>query len=144
MYEIIPNRLATHGIGDNNLVEPFFNSSTGIALHNKEGDEVTTENGDYWYILDARVISDEGISDILDYAYLIAYADHMLKGNEACVVCCGVGQSRSNAIALGILVHHFKMDFYEAYELIREKVPIQWIHPDHIAKLKKLFNVTLP
>lgn len=36
------------------------------------------------------------------------------------------------------------MDFYDAYNLIREKVPIAQIEPSHMSKLKKLFNVGLP
>jgi hypothetical protein len=48
------------------------------------------------------------------------------------------------AIALGVLVKYFNMDFYKVLELIREKVPRANISPNHISKLKKLFNVTLP
>jgi hypothetical protein len=36
------------------------------------------------------------------------------------------------------------MDFYDALELIKEKVPISNIDPSHIVALKKMFNVTLP
>jgi predicted protein tyrosine phosphatase len=60
------------------------------------------------------------------------------------LICCVAGISRSNAIALGILVKYFNMDFYEASELVKEKVPQANISPEHIEKLKKMFKVTLP
>lgn len=39
---------------------------------------------------------------------------------------------------------HNNMDFYDAYNLVREKVPVAQIEPGHIERLKKLFNVGLP
>jgi hypothetical protein len=59
------------------------------------------------------------------------------------VICCVAGVSHSNAIALGVLVKYFGMDFYDAWKLIRKRVPRANINPSHISKLKKLFNVTL-
>lgn len=56
----------------------------------------------------------------------------------------GAGQSRSPVIALGVLMKHNNMDFYDAYNLVREKVPVAQIEPGHIERLKKLFNVGLP
>lgn len=136
MYEIISKVLATDGIGDNYLVQP-----PNEAVHEEP---ILYKDRGRWFQLDARILSDEGDSDDYVYEYLIDYGVRMIKKGLPLVVVCGAGQSRSNAIALGILVQNFHMDFYDAYELIREKVPIQWIHPDHISKLKKLFNVTLP
>ena len=46
--------------------------------------------------------------------------------------------------ALGVLVKYFDMDFYDAWELVKQRVPRAYINPSHISKLKKLFNVTLP
>jgi hypothetical protein len=48
------------------------------------------------------------------------------------------------AIALGILVRYFHMDFYDAWDLIDSRVPISSIDPGHISQLKKLFSVTVP
>jgi predicted protein tyrosine phosphatase len=59
------------------------------------------------------------------------------------VICCVAGISRSNAIALGVLVKYFDMDFYDAWELVRQRVPRANINSSHISKLKKLFGVTL-
>lgn len=148
MYEIIPGKLASHGIGDTKYpLPPNEAQHEDILTYEQhfEFDYTTDKLPEEWRILDARIIDDEGNTDEYFYRYLIYYGVRMIKdkGWRVCV-CCGAGQSRSNAIALGILVQHFNMDFYDAYELIREKVPIQWIMPDHISKLKKIFGVSLP
>lgn len=49
-------------------------------------------------------------------------------------------RGRSNAIALGVLVYHFKINFNQAMELIISKVPICNILPPHISALQKLLN----
>jgi predicted protein tyrosine phosphatase len=59
------------------------------------------------------------------------------------VICCGAGKSRSNAIALGVLVEN-GMDFYDALELVKARVPIRHIDPSHITALKRLFKVSIP
>ena len=51
------------------------------------------------------------------------------------------GMNRSNAIALGVLVQYFKMDFFKALELIQSRVPICTIISTNIVALTKLFNV---
>lgn len=136
MYEIIPDTLATHGIGDDYVVQPIEKRRTGekIVFNNKD-----------WIIIDARVLSDEGLSSQDDYEWLIAWCRwyESALGHRICI-CCGAGQSRSNAIALGYLVYKFNMDFYGAWELVKKKVPICYIMPDHISMLKKIFGVTLP
>jgi len=48
--------------------------------------------------------------------------------------------NRSNAIALGVLVQYFRMDFFEALELIKSRVPICTIISANIVALTKLFN----
>lgn len=67
-----------------------------------------------------------------------------LEEHKKVVICCGAAQSRSPAIAIGVLMKRYDMDFYDACNLVREKVPIAQIEPCHISKLKKLFNVGLP
>lgn len=136
MYGIIPDKLATHGIGDNYLVQP--------ANEARHEEPLFFRDNKAWHILDARILSDEGDSDEYIYRYLIDYGKRIIDEYGNVVVCCGAGQSRSNAIALGILIQAFNYNFYDAYELIREKVPIQQIMPEHIAKLKEIFNVTIP
>jgi len=78
------------------------------------------------------------------YKQKIDDAISTLAKHKKIVICCGAGQSRSPAIASGILMKHYNMDFYNAYNLVREKVPEALIEPCHISKLKKLFNVGLP
>lgn len=53
---------------------------------------------------------------------------------------CVAGISRSNAIALGFLAKYFKMDFDEAWALIRKLVPDSRIRSGHISQLRKSFN----
>jgi hypothetical protein len=43
-----------------------------------------------------------------------------------------------------VLVQHFKMGFYDAWELVKKKVPICNIDLSYIAALKKMFKVKLP
>ena len=64
-----------------------------------------------------------------------------LELGEKVVVCCNHGMNRSNAIALGVLVQYFKMDFFKALELIQSRVPICTILSTNIVALTKLFNV---
>jgi len=52
--------------------------------------------------------------------------------------------NRSNAIALGVLVQYFKMDFVKAFELIKSRAPICTIISANIVALTKLFNVKSP
>ena len=130
LYQIIKNKLAVEGIGEDE--HPMI-----------RGDFRIRDDG--WYQVDARTISDLGYeNDIMDYETLIDRASISLSSGNKCVIVCGAGQSRSNAIALGILVHVFDMDFYDAWELIKKRVPTSLIDPSHISKLKKLFGVTIP
>ena len=68
----------------------------------------------------------------------------LMQKHGRVVICCVAGISRSNAIALGVLVKYGGMDFYDAWTLVEDRVPIANINPSHISKLKRLFNVTLP
>ncbi len=63
-----------------------------------------------------------------------------LELREKVVICCRVGASRSNTIAVGVLVRYFKMDFHKALELVISKVPICNILQPHIMALQKLFK----
>jgi predicted protein tyrosine phosphatase len=144
VYKILDN-LATHGIEynyDNNyyLISKDSVSEEEILTFS----EATDEDGNKWLIIDTRILSDYKVNDIQDYLALIDTCSLALNQNHRILVCCGAGISRSNAVALGVLVKHFKMDFYDAWELIKEKVPISNIDPSHIVALKKIFNVTLP
>ena len=56
-------------------------------------------------------------------------------GNKVIVMCVG-GMSRSNAVALAYLVKN-GMEFNEAWDLIRDKVPIAQINMDLIDFVKE-------
>lgn len=128
MFKITEN-LATHGLGETTY--PAAKLDGGLLA-----------DTDFW-IVDVRDMLDES-QPIEVYQQKIDHAISCLDKHEKIAVCCGAGQSRSNAIAIGVLMKKYSMDFYDAYNLIREKVPIAQIEPCHISKLKKLFNVGLP
>lgn len=99
---------------------------------------------DGWLLIDVRNLKDDGTNKLEDYKKHVEEAVELLQLRQRVVVGCVAGESRSNSIAVGILVRHYEMDFYDAMELVREKVPIAQMDPSHILKLKKLFRVTLP
>jgi predicted protein tyrosine phosphatase len=144
VYKILDN-LATHGIAYNHDNNYYIISKDSVSEEEiLTFSETTDEEGNKWLIIDARILSDYKVNDIQGYLALIDTCSLALNQNHSILVCCGAGISRSNAVALGVLVKHFKMDFYDAWELIKEKVPISNIDPLHIVALKRIFNVTLP
>jgi protein-tyrosine phosphatase len=120
MYKIL-DKLAVHG----------FNGDARIT--NLDTKYVDAEFGyiDGFKIIDVRMLNDLG-NKKQDYDLNILRVTSELDEGNSVVVCCEAGQSRSNAIALGVLVRYFKMDFYDACELIKEKVPISQVDPSHI------------
>lgn len=133
MYKILPS-LAVHG----------FNGSAKVTKVNMTKGEREEGNIEDFIINDVRYLDDLGSNPMEDYILEIARITTMIKSGHKVVVCCEAGQSRSNAIALGVLVHLFDFDFYDAWELIKKKNPTCDIDMSHIEKLKKLFNVTIP
>src|SRR2546427_10723342 len=119
----ITDSLAVHGLGE----------SAYQAQGLKEG---CLENTDYW-IVDVRDMLDE-TQPVDVYKQKIDYAMSCLQKHKKIVVCCGAGQSRSPAVAIGLLMMHYKMDFYDAFNLVKEKVPMAQIEPCHIRSLKQL------
>ena len=59
----------------------------------------------------------------------VEHVEKLLKKRKKVIVICVGGMSRSNSVALACLVKN-GMDFYEAYNLVREKVPIAQINMD--------------
>jgi protein-tyrosine phosphatase len=133
LFKIIENKLATEGIGQFDYV--VLNEG-----HHQTGDHTH----DSWIVADVRDLYDDDSNSLDEYEKKIDIVWELLQKHHKVVICCVAGISRSNAIALGVLVKYFDMDFYEALELIREKVPRANISPGHISQLKKLFNVALP
>lgn len=130
MYKILDN-LATHGIGESVPPQQMYPEA-----------EIGWIDG--FRIIDVRMLNDYECNSNRDYKVNIARVTSYLECNVPVVICCDTGQSRSNAIALGVLVHHFKMGFYDAWELVKKKVPICNIDPSHISALKKIFKVKSP
>lgn len=129
MYKIT-EYLATHGLGESSY--PMERIKTG---------EVLEDTG--FAIVDVRLMLDEP-QPLEVYKNTIAIAMVALNRRGKIVICCGAGQSRSNAIALAVLMIKENMDFYDAWEKVKERVPICMIESCHISAIKKLFGVTLP
>jgi protein-tyrosine phosphatase len=125
MYKIKDN-LATHGLGEPGILKGYSECKQGLI--------------DKFRIVDVRTLID-GPNSLVDYELNITRAISYLEIDEKVVICCRLGISRSNAIALGVLVHYFKIDFDQAVELISSKVPICNILPPHIMALQKLLSI---
>jgi len=65
--------------------------------------------------------------------------DKAHKKGKKVIVVCGSGISRSNAVALAHLVKH-DMDFEDAHNLIREKVPVANIDMGLLDLIKKIYG----
>ncbi len=125
MHKILDS-LATHGIGEPGLLAGYSECKEGFI--------------DKFRIVDVRTLVD-GENSLFEYELNIARVVSYLEMGEKVVICCRAGVSRSNAIALGVLVHYFKIDFSKALELITSKIAICDILPPHISALCKLLNV---
>jgi protein-tyrosine phosphatase len=133
LFKIIENKLATQGINE-------------FSYH--ELKDVDYDTGGVtnitWPVADVRDLYDDDCNSLEDYEKKIDLAWELMQKHGRVVICCVAGISRSNAIAVGVLVKYGGMDFYDAWNLVEDRVPIANINPSHISKLKRLFNVTLP
>ena len=125
MYKILDN-LATHGVGEPGILKGYSECKQGLI--------------DNFRIIDVRTLVD-GLNPLFDYELNIMRVISYLEVDEKVVICCRLGISISNAIALGVLVHHFKINFNRALELIISKVPICNILTPHILAVQKLLNI---
>jgi rhodanese-related sulfurtransferase len=107
--------LATYGIGDKNTPK-YINS---------------------YKVLDVRSLLDESGNKDEDYYRLIDRGIYLLDNYDRVVVCCAAGISRSNAIAVGILMKYWKMDFQTAFEIVNNKISNCLIENAHINFLKR-------
>ena len=98
-------RLATYGLGDWNYdwrtMKPF------------EGNI-----GEY-KVLDVRHLRDDWGNQLEDYKKLIDKGCQLLDENKRVLVACMAGISRSNAIAMGILMQKYGMSFKDAYNEVK-------------------------
>jgi protein-tyrosine phosphatase len=130
LFKIIENKLATQGI------QQF--SYRVLNEGNHQTNEFTAQS---WPVVDVRDLYDDGSSKLEVYEKKIDLSWQVIQNYGRVVVCCVAGVNRSNAIALGVLVKYFEMDFDDAMALIRKKVPIANIDLLHIVQLKKLLKL---
>ena len=97
---------------------------------------------DDFRIIDVRVLPEvDAPPSLSEYKLNIVRVTSYLELDEKVVVCCSHGMNRSNAIALGVLVKYFKMDFFKALELIKSRVPICTILSANIVALRKVLRI---
>src|ERR687887_1265807 len=125
MYKILEN-LATHALGKPIILHSYVDCKIGLI--------------DDFKIIDVRILNYLNISPSECRLNIMRVTSYLELGKKI-VICSSHGMNRSNAIALGVLVQYFKMDFYKAGELIDSKVPICNITTDNISTLAKMFNV---
>jgi hypothetical protein len=129
MYEL-NDSLAVYALkGTCNITDTemrYCNQETGIL--------------DGFKIVDVRMISNGNNSEA-EYKLNIERVLSWLRIGDKVVVCCETGKSKSNAIALAVLVKYFKLDFEDGLRLIKEKVPNSHIHPSMISDMKELLDV---
>ncbi|MDP9306412.1 MAG: hypothetical protein M3O68_08735, partial [Thermoproteota archaeon] len=93
-----------------------------------------------FHIIDVRMLKNSQSNPDGDYLLNIVRVTSWLQCKEKVVICSGSARSRSPAIAVGVLVKYFKLDFYSAWEQVRKKVP--FVNIDyHIISLKRIFGV---
>lgn len=155
MYKI-NDRVAVHGF-DFNPYTYDINLGNIDYMHSGEFGYITDigmlrtgqpfkDKDKEWIIIDCRNISDS--PEIKTHIGI--YLDHILEAglfldwgyNVVC--CCSAGQSRSNAIALSVLIKYFNMDYYTAYDLVKKNNPVCNIAMEHLDVIKKIFQVGLP
>ena len=129
MYKILEN-LATDGLGQPSELSAYVDCEIGFI--------------DDFRIIDVRVLPEFDTPSSFEYKLNIMRVASYLELGEKVVVCCSHGMNRSNAIALGVLVQYFKMDFFQAWELIQSRVSVCTIISTNIVALTKLFNVKFP
>ncbi len=144
MYQIIEGKLATEGIQQ--FSYQFYSEG------NYQSNQFTSNS---WAVVDVRDLYDRRYYSIgnnnknnnnnnntlQDYERKMDLAWEMMQKYGRVVICCVAGISRSNAIAIGVLVKYFKMPFDEAWKLVHLKVPISDIHEVHVTSLKELLSV---
>jgi len=127
MYKILEN-LATDGLGEPTELSSYIDCEIGLI--------------DDFRIIDVRVLPEvDAPSSLSEYKLNIVRVTSYLELDEKVVVCCSHGMNRSNAIALGVLVKYFKMDFFKALELIKSRVPICTILSANIIALRKVLRI---
>jgi hypothetical protein len=102
-------------------------------------DAVVGKNDDF-QIIDVRMLKDNHSNRDGEYLLNIVRVTSWLQCNEKVVICSSMARSRSPAIAVGVLIKYFKLDFFSAWQQVRKKVPSANIDC-YIISLKRIFGV---
>ena len=127
MY-LIKDDLATHGL------EAQW--GTGITDDMIKQPDANGEI-DGFFVLDVRERMLDAPNRLTTYVKLIDEAIGLLHRGKL-VICCSAGVSRSNSIALGVLIVEYAMSFEDAIALVRESVPIASPLPCHLRQIRRL------
>ncbi|KAA2282977.1 protein-tyrosine phosphatase family protein [Candidatus Nitrosocosmicus agrestis] len=127
---IIPDKLSTAGMGE------YHYSFLQEGLYQPDQDSPES-----WRVVSVRHLVDDDSNSLQEYEKCIDTAIATINQHGKVVICCSYGISRSNAIAVGVLVKHFGMDFDNAVELVKKMVSKANIKNAHIIKLKELFGI---
>lgn len=133
MYRI-NDQLATHG-----LEEQWGSDITDDMIAKPDGNGVI----DGFKVMDIRGRMLDARNPLGVYRKLTDEALGILRNNGKVVICCSAGVSRSNSIAIAVLVKHFQMNFDEALSLVSEKVLIANPLPCQIQQLSLPFDSQL-
>lgn len=128
MYKI-NDQLATHG-----LEEQWGSDITDDMI--AKPDNYNMIEG--FKVIDVRDRMLDARNPLDVYRKLTDEAMRILRENGKVVICCSAGVSRSNSIAIAVLVKHFQMTFDEAVSLVSEKVPIANPLPCHLQQIKRI------
>jgi hypothetical protein len=93
-----------------------------------------------FHIIDVRMLKDSNSNRDVEYLLNIVRVTSWLQCNEKVVICSRLARSRSPAIAVGVLIKYFKLDFFSAWEQVRKKVPFANIDY-HIMSIKRISGV---
>jgi len=126
----INNYLATHGLElqwSSGIIEDM------IAKPDMEG------KIEGFMVFDIRNRMLDAHNPLQVYQKLTEEAIKIIKEHGKVVICCSAGVSRSNAIAISVLIQEFGMSLPQALVLVRQMVPIANPLPCHIRQLEKLY-----
>ena len=87
--------------------------------------------------VNVRDLIDGAGNDPEIFKFKVSQVEKIISKGKKAVVVCGSGISRSNAVALAYLIWK-GMEFDDAYNLIRKKVPITQIEMDLLDLAKKM------
>ena len=128
MYIIAPH-LATHGLEwqfDNSLTEDDI-------LHPDSHGFIQS-----YPVLDVRTRMQDAPNEPHIYPKLIGEAIALIQKHGKVVVCCSAGISRSNSIAVGVLMRWNQMSFEQAVKTVKDKVPIANMKECHLHCIEAL------